>query len=56
MLARSDPARAEELQRLAQDDVDARWRLYEQLAEVDRGPDDPTDPSTIDDRQEVEDP
>jgi pyruvate-ferredoxin/flavodoxin oxidoreductase len=39
ILGRSDPARAEELGRLAQADVDARWRLYEQLAEVDRGPD-----------------
>ncbi|MGZ8582459.1 MAG: pyruvate:ferredoxin (flavodoxin) oxidoreductase [Actinomycetota bacterium] len=56
MLARSDPARAEELQRLAQDDVDARWRLYEQLAEVDRGTSEPTDPSTTADKQEVENP
>ena len=32
------------------------WRLYEQLAEVDRGPDEPTGPTTIDDRNEVEDP
>jgi pyruvate-ferredoxin/flavodoxin oxidoreductase len=40
MLSRTDPGRAGELQRLAQDDVDARWRLYEQLAEVDRGPED----------------
>jgi hypothetical protein len=38
MLSRTDPARAEDLQRLSQEDVDARWRLYEQLAEVDRGP------------------
>ena len=46
MLARIDPTRAEELQRLAQDDVDARWRLYEQLAEVERGSnDDPDDTS-----------
>ena len=37
MLARSDPMRAEDLARLAQGDVDARWRLYEQMAEVDRG-------------------
>jgi pyruvate-ferredoxin/flavodoxin oxidoreductase len=39
MLARTDPARAEQLAALAQADVDARWRLYEQLAEVDRGVD-----------------
>jgi pyruvate-ferredoxin/flavodoxin oxidoreductase len=44
MLARSDPARAEQLSTLAQADVDARWRLYEQLAEVDRGAEDPSDP------------
>jgi pyruvate-ferredoxin/flavodoxin oxidoreductase len=37
MLGRSDPMRAEDLARLAQEDVDARWRLYEQMAEVDRG-------------------
>jgi pyruvate-ferredoxin/flavodoxin oxidoreductase len=40
MLARTDPARAEQLAGLAQADVDARRRLYEQLAEVDRGPED----------------
>jgi pyruvate-ferredoxin/flavodoxin oxidoreductase len=43
MLARTDPFRAEELARLAQEDVDARWRLYEQLAEVDRGREDRPD-------------
>ena len=37
MLARTDPDRAELLLGQAQDDVDARWRLYEQLAEVERG-------------------
>ena len=36
MLARSQPERAEELFDLAQEDIDARWSLYEQLAEVDR--------------------
>jgi pyruvate-ferredoxin/flavodoxin oxidoreductase len=46
MLAKIDPFRAEELGRLAQDDVDARWRLYEQLAEVDRGPDGSDDAPT----------
>jgi pyruvate-ferredoxin/flavodoxin oxidoreductase len=44
MLARSDPSRAEQLGELAQADVDARWRLYEQLAEVERGPEDPSEP------------
>ena len=37
MLARSDPERAERLSREAQDDVDARRHLYEQLAGVERG-------------------
>jgi pyruvate-ferredoxin/flavodoxin oxidoreductase len=36
MLARTDPDRATQLQRQAQDDVDARWHLYEQLADVER--------------------
>ncbi len=36
MLQRSDPARAEELLALAQSDVTARWRYYEQLAGVER--------------------
>ena len=54
MLERSDPARAEELGRLAQEDVKARWRLYEQLAEVERGteeqdgPDVPGEPREVD--------
>ena len=38
MLTRSDPERAERLQRAAQQDVDARWHLYEQIAGVERGP------------------
>ncbi|MGZ5305346.1 MAG: 4Fe-4S dicluster domain-containing protein, partial [Actinomycetota bacterium] len=37
MLARSDPERARRLSREAQDDVDARRHLYEQLAGVERG-------------------
>ena len=37
MLARSDPDRAEMLAREAQEDVDARRHLYEQLAGVERG-------------------
>ncbi len=48
MLARSNPQRAETLARLAQRDVDERWRYYSQLAGVERavqvdtpaGPDD----------------
>ncbi len=36
MLARTQPAEAERLFRLAQEDIDERWRLYEQLAEIDR--------------------
>ena len=51
MLARSHPDRASELQREAQDDVDARWHLYEQLAGVERGvhhdgSDEPTEEAT----------
>ncbi|MFA9445397.1 pyruvate:ferredoxin (flavodoxin) oxidoreductase [Egicoccus sp. AB-alg6-2] len=36
MLMRSDPDRAAQLMRLAQADVDERWRYYEQLAGVER--------------------
>jgi pyruvate-ferredoxin/flavodoxin oxidoreductase len=36
VLERTDPARAVELQALAQRDVDERWRYYEQLAGVER--------------------
>ena len=36
MLARSDPARSEELMDLAQLGVDERWRFYEQLSSVER--------------------
>ena len=36
MLERTDPVRAEQLQRLAQADVDERWRYYEQLAGIER--------------------
>jgi len=36
MLARSQPEEAERLFRLAQDDIDDRWSLYEQLADIER--------------------
>jgi pyruvate-ferredoxin/flavodoxin oxidoreductase len=36
MLARTDPARSEELMSLAQSAIDERWRYYEQLAAVER--------------------
>ncbi|MGH2595502.1 MAG: pyruvate:ferredoxin (flavodoxin) oxidoreductase [Actinomycetota bacterium] len=36
MLGRTDPDRARHLQRQAQEDVDVRWHLYEQLANVER--------------------
>jgi pyruvate-ferredoxin/flavodoxin oxidoreductase len=36
MLARSDPGRSAELLDLAQQDIDERWRYYEQLAGVER--------------------
>jgi pyruvate-ferredoxin/flavodoxin oxidoreductase len=38
MLTRSDPAAAEYLMGKAQDDIDDRWQLYAQLAEIDRTP------------------
>jgi pyruvate-ferredoxin/flavodoxin oxidoreductase len=37
MLTQSKPERAEELIKLAQEDVHARWRFYEQLASMDFG-------------------
>ncbi len=36
MLARSSPEEAERLFRMAQEDIDERWRLYEQLADIER--------------------
>jgi pyruvate-ferredoxin/flavodoxin oxidoreductase len=36
MLTRKSPAEAKRLAELAQEDVDERWRLYEQLASVER--------------------
>ena len=44
MLERSDPEAARELFDLSQQDIDARWELYEQMADVDRHiPEDPHD-------------
>ncbi len=36
MLTRSDPQTAERLFALAQDDIDERWRLYEQFEDLER--------------------
>jgi pyruvate-ferredoxin/flavodoxin oxidoreductase len=36
MLARSQPEEAEKLFKLAQQDIDDRWSLYEQLADIER--------------------
>ena len=36
MLGRRNPAGAERLMALAQEDIDARWSLYEQMADLDR--------------------
>ncbi len=36
MLAQADPARAKQLNKIAQADADARWQLYEQMAGVRR--------------------
>jgi len=48
MLARSNPQRAELLARLAQQDVDERWRYYSQLAGMERAVqvEHPADPTT----------
>ena len=44
MLAQADPARAKQLLKIAQDDADSRWQLYEQMAGVHRNlPDDNDD-------------
>jgi hypothetical protein len=36
MLARANPERSSELMARAQEDIDNRWHLYEQLVEVHR--------------------
>jgi hypothetical protein len=36
MLAQSDPARSRQLLKASQQDADARWNLYEQIAGVHR--------------------
>lgn len=36
MLTRSDPVHAEQLQRLAQEDINERWHFYEQMAGIER--------------------
>jgi pyruvate-ferredoxin/flavodoxin oxidoreductase len=46
MLARTNPERAAELMALAQRDVDARWHLYEQMAGIERGPEQPEEAET----------
>ncbi len=46
MLARTKPDEAERLFAIAQEDINNRWHLYEQLAEVDR--------IVSDDEEEVE--
>ncbi len=41
MLQRAHPAEAAELGELAQADVDERWHLYEQVAQIERTPAEP---------------
>jgi pyruvate-ferredoxin/flavodoxin oxidoreductase len=41
MLQRARPAEAAELAELAQSDVDERWHLYEQVAQIERTPAEP---------------
>ena len=36
MLSRSNPARAERLLALAQNDINERWHFYEQMAGIER--------------------
>jgi len=56
MLARSDPARSAMLLDLAQQDIDERWRYYEQLAGLERTVPEPSrqvfDEQPADDREE----
>ncbi len=54
MLRRTDPDRADMLMRRAQDDVDARWHLYEQTAGIERGSAHEEAPGGIDAREEGE--
>jgi pyruvate-ferredoxin/flavodoxin oxidoreductase len=49
MLRRSDPDRADQLQTLAQDDVNARWHHYQQLASVERSAPAHLDPAVLTD-------
>jgi pyruvate-ferredoxin/flavodoxin oxidoreductase len=52
MLARSNPDRSAELLELAQQEIDERWRYYEQLADVERAmhePYRPVDDGLLDD-------
>jgi pyruvate-ferredoxin/flavodoxin oxidoreductase len=53
ILERTDPDRAATLVAVAQDDVDARWHLYEQMAGVERGPEHHDDPVPGDDQEEA---
>ena len=48
MLGRSRPAEAAELAALAQHDVDERWHVYEQLAEIEHEPAEEDDESSRD--------
>ncbi|MGZ8623735.1 MAG: pyruvate:ferredoxin (flavodoxin) oxidoreductase [Actinomycetota bacterium] len=54
MLRRTDPDRADMLMRRAQDDVDARWHLYEQTAGIERGSAHEEAPGGTDAREEGE--
>jgi len=54
MLRRTDPDRADMLSRRAQDDVDARWHLYEQTAGIERGSAHEETPGGTDAREERE--
>jgi pyruvate-ferredoxin/flavodoxin oxidoreductase len=58
VLARTSPERYADLMRAAQDDVDERWRYYEQLAGLERSPSELPDlaPATEDFGDQLEEP
>ena len=56
MLARSDPDRSAQLLDLAQAGIDERWRLYEQLAGIERMVPRASDVAVVNDDEETDAP
>jgi hypothetical protein len=52
MLQRARPDDAAELAELAQRDVDERWHVYEQLAEIEHEPEEPEEPEEAEEPEE----